>query len=149
MLTLDLLACSMAFLHVHPRAHELFSVTSGRVVTEMVPEAGIVDADGKPRVIRSDLGPNMATLFPQGSFHLAINPECNNATIAVVFTSEDPGTGLVPSQTFTFSDDVISNQFGGSIAGEDIDKVRDAIPQGMQVMIDGCLASCGKQKREA
>lgn len=62
----------MAFLHLHPRASELFAVTSGRVVTEMVPEAGVVTADGKQRVIRTDLSAGMLTIFPQGSFHTQV-----------------------------------------------------------------------------
>lgn len=137
----------MAFLHLHPRATELFSVTSGRVLTEMVPEAGVVDSEGKQRVIRTDLHPGMVTIFPAGSFHTQVNPECEPANITAVLTAEDPGAELVADQTFSLSDDVIAATFGQSISGEDIDKVRDAIPGAVVIKVEECLNKCGKQKR--
>lgn len=47
--------------------------------------------------------------------------------------SEDFGIGLVAEQRFSLSDGVIAATFGQSIAGEDIDKMRDAkrISQGI------------------
>lgn len=134
--------CSMAFVHLHPRAHELFAVVEGRVVSEMIPEVAIRDKDGNQRVVRTELGPSQMTIFPQGSFHTTVNPDCGNATMAVAFTSEDAGTGVVAGGALAFSDDVVSRSFGGSIAGEDIDRVRDAIPKGMEILIDECLAKC-------
>ncbi|TQN67872.1 Spherulin-1A [Colletotrichum shisoi] len=142
-------ACSMSFLHTHPRASELFAVVSGRILTEMVTEAGVVGPDGKPRVIRADLGPSQMTVFPQGAFHTQVNPECSPASVAVSFTSEEAGVGLIASQTFALSDDVIARSFGNSIAGEDIDKVRNAIPKGVAIKVDECLKKCGIQKRAA
>ncbi|KXH68388.1 hypothetical protein CSAL01_00261 [Colletotrichum salicis] len=113
-------ACAMSFLHLHPRASELLVVTSGRLITEMVPEAGVLDADGKQRVIRADLGPNQMTVFPKGSFH---------------------------TQLFALSDDVIETSFGSSIAGEDIDRVRQAIPKNFVLKVEECLKKCGLEKR--
>jgi hypothetical protein len=63
------------------------------------------------------------------------------------FTSEDPGAALVAEQTFSLGDDIISRTFGGSIAGEDIEKVRDAIPKGIAIKVDECLKKCGIEKR--
>lgn len=137
----------MSFVHLHPRASELFAVTAGSVVTEMVPEAGVVNDDGSQRVIRTELGSGMMTVFPAGSFHTQVNPGCENATIAAAFTSEDPGAALVAEKTFSLGDDIISRTFGESIAGEDIDKVRDAIPQGIAIKVDECLKKCGIEKR--
>ncbi|GJC97455.1 cupin [Colletotrichum higginsianum] len=128
---------------------ELFAVVSGRILTEMVTEAGVVGPDGKPRVIRADLGPSQMTVFPQGAFHTQVNPECSPASIAVSFTSEEAGVGLIASQTFALSDDVIERSFGNTIAGEDIDKVRNAIPKGLAIKVDECLKKCGIQKRAA
>lgn len=138
----------MSFLHLHPRASELFAVTAGHVLTEMVPEAGVFDADGNQRVIRTELGPGMMTVFPGGSFHTQLNVECEPATIAASFTSEDPGTGVVVGQTFALGDDVIANSFGQVISGEDIDAVRHAIPKGLDIKIEQCLDKCGIQKRQ-
>ncbi|KAK1637654.1 RmlC-like cupin domain-containing protein [Colletotrichum phormii] len=140
-------ACAMSFLHLHPRASELLVVTSGRVITEMVPEAGVLDADGKQRVIRADLGPNQMTVFPQGSFHTQVNPECTPASAVVSFTSDEGGTAMVAAQLFALSDDVIETSFGSSIAGEDIDRVRQAIPKNLVLKVEECLKKCGLEKR--
>ncbi|KAF6837101.1 hypothetical protein CPLU01_03213 [Colletotrichum plurivorum] len=141
--------CSIGFVHLHPRAAELFIVTSGRILTEMVPEAGVRGADGKQRVIHTELGPNQMTVFPAGSFHTQLNPDCVPARAVAAFTSEDGGTSVVASQTFALSDDVIEATFGGSIAGEDIEKVRSAIPQALAVNVEECLKRCGLEKRAA
>ncbi|KAL2881062.1 hypothetical protein SGCOL_003721 [Colletotrichum sp. CLE4] len=140
-------ACAMSFLHLHPRASELLVVTSGRLITEMVPEAGVLDADGKQRVIRADLGPNQMTVFPQGSFHTQVNPECTPASAVVSFTSDEGGTAMVAAQLFALSDDVIETSFGSSIDGEDIDRVRQAIPKSLVLKVGECLEKCGLEKR--
>ncbi|KAH6883557.1 hypothetical protein B0T10DRAFT_380813, partial [Thelonectria olida] len=44
-------AYGMNSIHVHPRSAELQFVTSGRLITEMVPENGVLDNDGQRRVI--------------------------------------------------------------------------------------------------
>lgn len=139
----------MVFLHLHPRATELFVVNSGRVLTQMVPESGVLDDDNKQRVISTDLGPGMMTIFPGGSFHTQLNPECEPASATVAFTSEDPGSELIADNTFALPDSVIDKTFGHAIAGEDIDKVRHAIPGATIIKVEECLAKCGKQKRSA
>ncbi|KAJ6440209.1 Alpha-glucosidase 2 [Purpureocillium lavendulum] len=143
----DFPPCSIGFLHLHPRAAELFTVVSGRVVTEMVPEAGVVDSSGKQRVIRTDLGPREMTFFPMGSFHTQVNPECEPAMAVASFPSEDSGASAVVGQTFALSNDIIESAFGQSIKGEDIDRIRKALPQSMVTRVEECLTKCGIQKR--
>lgn len=143
--TLD--ACSMSFLHLHPRATELLTVTSGSILTEMFPEAAVFDADDQQRVIRTELGPGMMTVFPAGSFHTQLNVDCKPATFVAAFTSEDPGAAAVVNGVFALSDGVISGAFGEAISGEDIDKIRDALPAGLGTKIDQCLERCNMQKR--
>ncbi|KLU82680.1 spherulin-1B [Magnaporthiopsis poae ATCC 64411] len=46
-------ACGMNTLHVHLRGTELQTLVKGRLVTEMVPESGVNDAQGRQRVIRT------------------------------------------------------------------------------------------------
>ncbi|KAL5356416.1 RmlC-like cupin domain-containing protein [Aspergillus floccosus] len=140
-------ACGMSFLHLHPRATELFAITSGRVLSEMVPETGVVDADGNQRVIRAELAPGMLTVYPAGSFHTQVNPDCEPAHFAAAFTSDEFALGLVAQQTFALSDGVIAATFGQSIAGEDIERVRGAIPAAMVIKVEECLDKCGMQKR--
>ncbi|UNI15305.1 hypothetical protein JDV02_001848 [Purpureocillium takamizusanense] len=139
--------CSIGFLHLHPRAAELFVVVSGHVHTEMVPEAGVVDGSGKQRVIRTELGPKQMTFFPMGSFHTQVNPECEPAMAMASFPSEDSGASAVVGQTFALNDNIIESAFGQSIQGQDIDKVRHALPQGMVTKVESCLAKCGLKKR--
>ncbi|KAK7423715.1 hypothetical protein QQX98_000905 [Neonectria punicea] len=140
-------ACGMNTLHVHPRSAELQIVTSGRLVTEMVPENGVNDADGKRRVIRTELTANMMTPFYQGSVHTQFNPDCEPATFIAAFASEDFGAGQVQDETFALSDDVIAATFGQSIAGEDIDRVRKAIPASIALGVEECLKKCNIHKR--
>ncbi|KAF4974197.1 hypothetical protein FZEAL_8875 [Fusarium zealandicum] len=140
-------ACGMNTLHVHPRSAELQIVTSGRLMTEMVPENGVMDKDGNRRVIRAELKANMMTPFYQGSVHTQFNPDCEPATFVASFAAEDFGTGQIADETFALSDDVIAATFGQSIAGEDIDRVRQAIPMSIALGVDECLKKCGIEKR--
>jgi hypothetical protein len=137
----------MNTLHVHPRSVELQIVTKGRLIAEMVPENGVLNADGSRRVIRSEIKENMMTPFYQGSVHTQFNPDCEPATFVAAFASEDFGTGQIADETFALSDDVIAATFGQSIAGEDIDKVRQAIPKSIALGVDECLKKCGITKR--
>ncbi|CAI7606345.1 unnamed protein product [Penicillium pancosmium] len=140
--------CSMSFVHLHPRATELFALTSGRVLTEMVPEGNILDSDKKQRVIRTELHPGMMTIFPAGSFHTQVNPDCEPANFTAALTAEDFGISMVADQTFSFTDDVIARTFGQSISGKDIDRVKDAIPGATLIRVEECLSKCGIQKRQ-
>ncbi|KAF5723926.1 spherulin 1A precursor [Fusarium mundagurra] len=139
--------CGMNTLHVHPRSAELQVVTSGRLITEMVPENGVLDKDGKRRVIRTELTANMMTPFYQGSIHTQFNPDCKPATFIATFATEDFGTGQIADELVSLSDDVIAATFGQSIAGEDIDKVRQAVPKSIALGVDKCLETCGLKKR--
>ncbi|CAM1511462.1 Fc.00g089750.m01.CDS01 [Cosmosporella sp. VM-42] len=140
-------ACGMNTLHVHPRSAELQIVTAGRLITEMVPENGVMDADGKRRVIRTELTANMMTPFFQGSIHTQYNPDCEPAVFVASFAAEDFGAGQIADETFALSDDVIAATFGQSIAGEDIEKVRAAIPKSIALGVEECLNKCGLKKR--
>lgn len=113
----------------------------------MVPENGVLAADGTPRVIRTELGPNMMTPFYQGSVHTQFNPDCKPATFVASFAAEDFGTGQVAQEIFAVSDDVIAATFGQSIAGEDIDAVRALIPASIALGVEECLKKCDIQKR--
>ncbi|KZL69269.1 spherulin-1b protein [Colletotrichum incanum] len=141
--------CGMNTLHVHPRSAELQIVVEGRLITEMTPENGVVEAsDGKTRrVIRTELGPFQMTPFYQGSIHSQFNPDCEDAVFVASFAAEDFGTGQVADSTFAFSDDLIAATFGQSIAGEDIDRVRKAIPASIALGVDECLKKCHIKKR--
>lgn len=132
-------ACGMNTLHVHPRSAELQIVVQGKLITEMVPENGVNDADGKRRVIRTEASPFQMTPFYQGSVHTQFNPDCEPAVFIAAFPAEDFGVGQIADETFALSDDVIAATFGQSIAGADIDKVRKAIPLNVALGVEECL----------
>lgn len=137
----------MNFVHLHPRATELFAVTSGRLHSEMVPEGGVVDSDGKPRVIKNDLSAGQVTVYPAGSFHTQVNPDCEPAGFAAAFNAEDYGISVIANQTLAFSDDIVAATFGKTVSGEDVDKVRDMLPGGALIVIEDCLKKCNIKKR--
>ncbi|SPO05479.1 related to spherulin 1A precursor [Cephalotrichum gorgonifer] len=145
--TAELGACGLAAAHVHPRSAELFVVLKGRILTEMVPESAVRNPDGSQRVVKTELGPNMMTVFPQGSFHTQINPDCDPAVAVASFASEDPGAGLIVPQTFAMSNQFINGNFGQNFSGEDIDSFREHIPQGAITVIEECLKKCNIKKR--
>lgn len=77
-----------------------------------------------------------------------MNPDSEPANFTAAFTAEDSGISLVGDQTFAFSDDIFAAPFGQSIAGEDIDKVRHAIPGNILIKVEECLSKYGRQKRQ-
>ena len=141
-------ACSVSKLHIHPRAAEALVVISGNLTTETSPELGVVDANGKPRVITNELGPNMMTVFHQGAYHTQINPNCEEVTTITAFSSEDGGFGFVADQTLALPDDIVSAQLGDVISGAEIDRIRSTLSKNMGLRIDACLKKCNIKKRE-
>ncbi|KAJ4033922.1 hypothetical protein NW753_012674 [Fusarium oxysporum] len=139
----------MIMLHTHPRASELFAVMSGRVYTEAVPEGGVLDAEGKPRVIRNEISAGQATIFYQGTKHYQVNPDCEPANAIAAFPSEDGGFAGVAPGLFSIKDDAVIRLLGEAVDGEDIEKIRASIPTDVGIKVDECLAKCGKQKRQA
>jgi hypothetical protein len=117
-------------------------VIQGRLVTEMIPENGILDTAGKRRVIRNEIGPYQVTPFYQGSMHTQFNPDCTNVTFVAVFSSEDSGTGQILDETFAFTNDIITASLGGAISSDNIDTIRQAIPKSIALGVDQCLIQC-------
>ncbi|KAL2208806.1 RmlC-like cupin [Sarocladium strictum] len=140
-------ACGMNTLHVHPRSAELQIVTAGKLITEMLPENGVLDAEGKRRVIRTELTKGMMTPFYQGSVHTQYNPDCEPAEFVASFAAEDFGTGQIADETFALSDGVLLATFGQSFSGEDIEKIREAIPASIALGVEKCLQKCGIEKK--
>lgn len=139
--------CGFNTPHVHPRSVELQIVTQGRLVTEMLPENGVLDANKKRRVITNTVNTNQMTPFYLGSVHTQFNPDCTNTTFVAAFNNEDFGAGQIADELFAFSDDVISAAFGQAIAGEDIETFRNAIPVSIARGVEQCLKTCGIAKK--
>ncbi|CAH0037389.1 unnamed protein product [Clonostachys solani] len=138
-------ACGMVALHQHLRANELFVVTSGKIYSEMVPEAGVV-ANGADRIIKTELTAGQMTIFPQGTLHTQVNMQCQNASAVASFNSDDPGTIMVLPKAFTMTDGLVQTSFGTIFEGKDIDSVRQALPSGALMMVEECLKRCNMTK---
>ncbi|KAL2815035.1 hypothetical protein BDW59DRAFT_166948 [Aspergillus cavernicola] len=106
----------------------------------MVPQEGVVNAEGNQRVISVDLNPGMMTLFPAGLFHTQVNPDCEPANFTAAFMSDKFPVSMVAKQAFSFSDDVVAAMFGQNIVGEDIERVRDAVPTTLTIEVENCLS---------
>ncbi|CAG9941320.1 unnamed protein product [Clonostachys rosea f. rosea IK726] len=138
-------ACGMVALHQHLRANELFVVTSGKIYSEMVPEAGVV-ANGADKIIKTELTAGQMTIFPQGTLHTQVNMQCENASAVASFTSDDPGTIMVLPKAFTLTDGLVQTSFGTIFEGKDIDSVRQALPSDALIMVEECLKRCNMTK---
>ncbi|KAJ5238807.1 spherulin [Penicillium chermesinum] len=139
--------CGMTFLHLHPRATELFAVTSGSLYSEMVPEGGVTDANGTERMIKNTLQAGQMTIYPAGSFHTQVNPNCEAAGFAAAFNADDYGFTVVANQTLALDDEIVAASFGKTVSGEDVDSIRDSLPGGVLIMVEDCLKKCGMKKR--
>jgi len=104
-------------------------------------------SNGLRRVIKNEIGPYQMMPFYQGSIHVQYNPDCANVTFVSSFASEDPGTGQVLDGIFELTDGVISASFGQSIADEDINSIRQAIPATIALGVKQCLERCSTRKR--
>lgn len=140
--------CGFNTPHVHPRSVELQIVTQGRLVTEMLPENGVLDpATGKRRVITNVVGTNQMTPFYIGSVHTQFNPDCTPATFVAAFTSEDFGAGQVLDELVSFSTDVVEAAFGQAVDGANVDAFRQYIPVSIANGVESCLQQCGIDKK--
>ncbi|KAK3985239.1 RmlC-like cupin domain-containing protein [Cladorrhinum sp. PSN332] len=134
--------CGMASVHIHPRASEIFIVTSGRLLTEMVTELGVFNANGDPRVIRTEIKSGQITVFPMGTLHGQMNPDCTPASLVAGFNSEDPGTALVALEFFNLSDEFVAHSLGDSINTSEVQKIRSAISKTFLFEIEECKKKC-------
>src|SRR5690606_10251062 len=125
--------CGFNTPHVHPRGTELLVVTTGRLVTEMVPENGA-------RVVKTLVEQYQMTLFYQGSVHTQYNPDCGEAVFVAFYPAEDFGTGQAVDGLFALSDDVVEAAFGGVI---EVDQFRHLLPSTIAIGVNDCLKKCG------
>jgi hypothetical protein len=146
--------CAFNTPHVHPRSVELQIVTKGRLTVEMIPENGVLNADGTRRVIKNDVGVNQMTPFYQGSVHTQFNPDCEPAEFVAAFNSEDFGAGQVADELFAFDDHVVlaavggkDSVFGAAIEASELEKFRKSIPVSIAVGVQQCIDKCKYYKK--
>ncbi|RAH43193.1 germin family protein [Aspergillus brunneoviolaceus CBS 621.78] len=138
-------ACTMSFLHLHPRATELFALTSGRIQSYMVPETGVLDAAGNQRVVSTELTPGTVTIYPAGSFHTQVNPDCEAANFTAAFNSEEFAVGLVSARLFALPDEVVGRALGG-VGAEEVRRIRGLVPDEAALVVGECVKKCGLEQ---
>ncbi|KAK8010563.1 Spherulin-1A [Apiospora arundinis] len=139
--------CGFNTPHVHPRASEMAIVTEGTIVSSMLPENGVNNADGTPREILNTMHKHDATIFYQGAVHSQFNPDCKPATFVAALSSEDFGTGQVAQELFGTSNKAVAAVFGNAIDGADVDKLRGKISKNVALGVEQCLKKCKINKR--
>lgn len=107
----------------------------------MIPEYGVVNANGSTRVIVNELSGGMATLNPQGALHTLYNYDCEPASGVAAFSSEDEGITVIANSLFAAPDDVVAGQLGLGLSGGQIDTVRATI-EANKFGIQECQQKC-------
>ncbi|KAF2195518.1 spherulin-1B precursor [Zopfia rhizophila CBS 207.26] len=137
-------ACGMNTPHIHPRATEFLTVVEGQIDFGFILENGLVKA-GNNAEVAGHLDKFQGTVFPMGSIHYQVNPDCKPATFVATLNSGDPGTSQVAQNLFGLNKDVVNATLGfpASVAGKDIESFRKTIPANIALGIDACLKKCG------
>ncbi|KAK6958055.1 hypothetical protein Daesc_000848 [Daldinia eschscholtzii] len=139
--------CGFNTPHVHNRATELLIVTKGKVVSEMVVENGVENADKKPRDIMNTIEELQATPYFMGALHTQFNPTCDDVVFIAPLSSEDFGANTIAQAYFSLEDDTIRAAAGNHIDGADVDKFRGIISTNVALGVEQCLKTCGIAKR--
>ncbi|KAH7118900.1 spherulin-1B precursor [Dendryphion nanum] len=136
-------ACGMNTPHVHPRATEFLTLTSGSLKFGYITENGLLPA-GTPSEVTGSLSKYQGTVFPIGSIHYQFNPECEPAVFVASLNSEDPGTSQIAQNFFGLNADVVNATIGfpKSVDGKDIATFRKQIPANVALAIDACVKKC-------
>ncbi|KAF2478128.1 RmlC-like cupin [Lindgomyces ingoldianus] len=139
-------ACGINTPHIHPRATEFLTVVEGQIDFGYILENGLVKAPNSAEV-SGHLDKFQGTVFPMGSIHYQINPDCKPATFVATLNSEDPGTSQVAQNFFGLNANVVNATLGfpSSLAGKDIASFRNTIPANLAKDIENCLKKCPQQ----
>ncbi|CAK7336881.1 unnamed protein product [Dovyalis caffra] len=86
--------------HSHPRASEMFFVSTGVVI------AGFIDTQNKP--FQKTLMPGEVFVFPQGLLHYCMNDGFEAAVVFSVFNSQKPGVVKIADAMFESHEDMMN-----------------------------------------
>ncbi|KAK7747720.1 hypothetical protein SLS62_008967 [Diatrype stigma] len=140
--------CGFNTPHIHNRATELLIVTKGKLVTEMVIENTVVDAENKPRNIRNTIEEYQMTVFFQGAIHSQFNPTCEDVILVAPQSNEDFGVSQVANNLFSLENETLRAVVDNAIDGAEIDKFKGAISTNVALGVEQCLQTCGITKRK-
>ncbi|KAF2759984.1 RmlC-like cupin [Pseudovirgaria hyperparasitica] len=136
--------CGINTPHVHPRATEFLTVVEGPGVdVGIILENAIVGA-GKQSELTARVEKLQGTVFPVGSIHYQFNNNCDNTTFVAALNSEDPGTGQIAQNFLNLNDEVVKAVIGfpKSLAGADIQTIRQNIPANLAIATEACYQKC-------
>jgi hypothetical protein len=117
------------------------AVVDGTITVYMIPEAGVVNANGTTRVVVNEVSSGMAVLNPQGALHALYNYKCETGKGVAAFSSEDEGITVIASSLFAAPDDIIAGQLGLGVSNDQIDTVRKTI-KANSFKIQECQKTC-------
>ncbi|KAL3570053.1 hypothetical protein D5086_027302 [Populus alba] len=86
--------------HSHPRASEMFFVSTGVVI------AGFIDTQNK--LFQKTLQPGEVFVFPQGLLHFCVNNGFNSAVVFSVLNSQNPGMVNIADAMLESDDDTLN-----------------------------------------
>ncbi|WPG99156.1 RmlC-like cupin [Acrodontium crateriforme] len=133
--------CGFNTPHTHPRSSEINIIVQGSAFTQFVGENG-----EKP--VTNTLQKYQMTVFPRGATHMEFNPECEETVFVAGFASEDPGVEQSAQTLFELDPELVKADLGlQTIAGEDIENFKNAIPKNVALGIESCLKKCNIQKK--
>ncbi|KAI1459364.1 RmlC-like cupin domain-containing protein [Annulohypoxylon moriforme] len=140
--------CGFNTPHVHNRATELLIVTKGKVVSEMIVENGVNDAEGGPRDITNTIEELQATPYFMGALHTQFNPTCDDVVFVAPLSDEDFGVNTMAQAYLSLQDETIAAAAGNHIDGADIDKFRSLVSVNVALGVEQCLKTCNISKRK-
>ncbi|KAI9729163.1 MAG: hypothetical protein M1834_007070 [Cirrosporium novae-zelandiae] len=134
--------CGINTPHIHPRATEFLTVIQGALDTGFILENGFTNE------INTTLTKFQATIFPMGSIHFQVNPNCEEAIFVAALDSNDPGVSQIAQNFFGLNANVVNATLGfpKQLNGADIEDFRGQIPPNVALGIDNCLAKCNIKK---
>ncbi|KAH7031124.1 RmlC-like cupin domain-containing protein [Microdochium trichocladiopsis] len=139
--------CGFNTPHIHNRATELLIVTKGRVMSEMVIENGVNNAEGKPRNVANEIKEFQMTPFFQGSIHSQFNPDCTDAVFIAPQSNDDFGVSQVANNFLALNGNTISATFDNFFDGAQIDEFKSKVSINVALGVEECLKKCNISKR--
>ncbi|KAJ5808719.1 spherulin-1A [Penicillium riverlandense] len=139
--------CGFNTPHVHVGGTEFNIALNGTLVSFLALEPPATNSSATPRVINLTIDTLQATIFPQGSTHMELNPSCETRAFVAAFGTDDFGRTQQFDALFSVPDDVLEDSLGGALSSSQIDKVRSKIPGPIMKSISQCRARCGISPR--